>query len=514
MIKYKSTRGENSLYNFSEAILKGIANDGGLFVPAIIPKFTLKQIKSLINKSFQERALFVFDLFKTGFSNKILRQIIKKAYFNNFDHPKIAPLIKLKNNQYILELWHGPTLAFKDMALQIIPLLFSEALKVNNNQKQIKKNLKLPKYLILTATSGDTGKAALEGYKNLKNIFIIIFYPKKGISKIQELQMITQEGNNVGVYGVYGNFDDVQEAVKKVFNDKKFNKEILEKKNIILSSANSINWGRLLPQIIYHISGYLDLLEKKIIKLGDEIDVAVPSGNFGNILAAFYAKKMGLPINRLICASNENNILSEFFNTGIYDVRKKILIKTPSPSMDIIVASNIERLLFEITQNSKKVSLWMKQLRVKKKFKVDKITKKILSQLFFADWASNKECLKTIKKTFNETGYLMDPHTAVAQTVVEKYCHKDKTSKNIPIIICSTAHWAKFAKDVYKALLGDQFNDSKFKTEFEILEKISNTFNLSIPKNIKELETKIIRHKEKCRPNLENIKNVIRTYLK
>lgn len=499
MIKYKSTRGEFS-YNFSDVLLRGIANNNGLFVPVHIPKFTLKQLKPLINKSFQERALFVFGLFKTGFSNKILKEIIKNAYCN-FDHSKIAPVLKLKDNQYILELWHGPSSAFKDMALQIMPLLFSEALKINN-QKLIRKGKKPFTYLILVATSGDTGKAALVGYKDLKNIRIMVFYPKKGVSLLQELQMVTQEGNNVDVYGVDGNFDDVQRLVKEVFNDRKFN-DFLQKKNIVLSSANSINWGRLLPQTIYHISSYLDLVNKRIIKIGDKIDIAVPTGNFGNILAAFYAKKMGLPIRRLICASNANNVLTEFLRTGIYDVRKRVLLKTPSPAMDIIIASNIERLLFEITRDSEKVSLWMEQLKTKKIFSVDKNTKETLSELFFADWVSNEECLITINQIFNKTGYLMDPHTAVAQTVVEK--HSKKSKKSIPIIICSTAHWAKFVKDVFRALFQNQIENS----EFEILKKISDIFNVSIPNDIMELKTKTIRHKITFKPNLKNIKNAI-----
>ncbi len=509
MIKYKDTRGGNRLYSFSEVVLKGIADNGGLFVPAKIPKISFGQLKLLKDKSYQERAFFIFNLFRTDFPRKLLKKIIKKAYSNNFDHPKIVPLIKLQDKQYILELWHGPTSAFKDMALQIMPLLFSEALRIKN-QKLIKDNQKPLKYLILVATSGDTGKAALEGYKNLKNIFIIVFYPKKGVSRLQELQMVTQEGNNLGVYGVEGNFDDVQKMVKEIFNDKEFNQKLLKKRTVI-SSANSINWARLFPQIIYHLGGYLDLLKEKVIKPGDKIDIVVPSGNFGNMLAAFYAKKMGLPIRRLICASNANNILSEFLKTGIYDVRNRILVKTPSPSMDIIIAGNIERLLLEITKNSKKVAGWMEQLKSEKRFKVDKTTKKALSKLFFADWVSNEKCLMTIKKTFIKTGYLMDPHTTVAQAVVERYGRGK--SKSIPIIICSTAHWAKFAKNVYKALSGNKFNSRGLKNEFKIIEKIQNTFSVSIPNNIKELKTKVIIHKKKCTSNLKNIKSAIQSCL-
>jgi len=514
MILYKSTRGEDKLYSFSAVILKGIAEDGGLFVPKKIRQFSLDQLKLLVNKSYQERALFILDLFQTDFPRSLLKKIIYEVYSNNFSHPKIAPLKKLRNNLYILELWHGPTSAFKDIALQLMPKFFCEALQWEN-QIRIKKG-KLPlQYLILVATSGDTGKAALEGYKNLEGISIIVVYPDKGVSGLQELHMTTQVGKNLAVYGMEGNFDDVQGIIKEIFNDQKFNKMLLEKGNIILSSANSINWGRLMPQIVYHVSSYLELADQKVIDIGEEIDIAVPTGNFGNILAAFYARKMGLPVRKLICASNQNNMLSEFLQTGIYDVNKRILTKTPSPSMDIIIAANIERLVYEITRDSEKVSQWMRQLKDKNKFTVDEKTKLFLQKTFYADWVSNDKCLTMIKKTYKETGCLIDPHTAVAQAVVNRY--RQKKQENTPIVICSTAHWAKFAKDVYKALAGLNYNDFRLNRfdEFEILSKMSNLVpKASIPQSILELKNRKVRHFGKCRADKKEVEKIISSVMK
>lgn len=498
MILYKSTRGFKKLYSFSEAILKGIAPGGGLFVPDTIPKISLDKLKGLMGKSYQELCLEIFDLFQTDLSFDLLKTIIEKSYSSNFDNSQISPLIRLKENQYILELWHGPTSAFKDMALQIMPYFFAEAAKKSSQ-----------KYLILVATSGDTGKAALEGYKDKDGISIIVFYPYKGVSKLQEIQMTTQEGKNLEVYGVQGNFDDVQRCVKEVFNDKEFNIQLLKKHNTVLSSANSINWGRLLPQIVYHISSYLNLIEKGVIESGDKIDIAVPTGNFGNILAAFYAKKMGLPVRKLICASNENNVLTRFLQTGIYDISNRSLIKTPSPSMDIIVASNLERLLYEITHDQVLINKWMKQLKDEKKFVVDNQTKNQLQQIFSADWVSNDECIKTIKKVYGETGYLMDPHSAVAQAVADRY--QSKYRSDVPVVICSTAHWSKFPKEVYKALNGF----TKWGDEFSIIQKIKDMGpKIHVPKNILDLQKKKILHKKKISATKYEIeKEIMLTFL-
>jgi len=503
MILYQSTRGGSKRFEFSEVIIKGIADDGGLFVPDKIPQIRLDDLKFLLQTTYQEKALFVFNLFETGFNKGLLKKFINKAYSSNFDHPQITPLVHLQDNQYVLELWHGPTSAFKDMALQFMPLLFTQAVKLDN-QKRKKKRQKPLKYLILVATSGDTGKAALEGYKDKDGISIMVYYPSGGISKLQELSMITQEGNNIAVFDMAGNFDDIQRSVKETFNDREFNQLLKNKYDVILSSANSINWGRLPPQIVYQLSSYLELVNQKIIKIGDVIDIAIPTGNFGNILAAFYAKKMGLPIRKLICASNANNVLTEALHTGIYDVSKRKLFKTPSPAIDIIIASNFERLLYELTKDSRKISLWMKQLERERRFVIDVNTLKIIKNEFYADWVSNEDCLKTIKKVFDDTGYLLDPHTAVAQAVVSRY--RKKYPSDIPIIISSTAHWAKFPKDVYRALTGIFSDDD----EFKIIDKIRQLIpTATIPERIGELRRKKIRHTGKCNIGKDEIERII-----
>lgn len=499
MIYYKSTRGDKKQYTFSEAILKGIAPDGGLFVPTRIPKLSLQDLKSLVGKSYQEVCSYIINLFETDFDGELLKKIINKSYSSNFDNPQIAPLVHLKDNQYVLELWHGPTSAFKDMALSLTTYLFEESLRKEKTER---------KYLVVVATSGDTGKAALEAYRDKNQVSIIVFYPHNGVSKLQELSMTTQEGQNVSVYGMSGNFDDVQKSVKETLNDKVFNEKLLKEKNIVLSSANSINWGRLFPQIVYHVASYLNLVSKKVIKLGDKIDIAVPTGNFGNILSGYYAKMMGLPIRKLICATNENNVYTQFLQIGEYDIVTRKLIKTPSPAMNILIGSNLERLLYALTNNSAKVRSWMEKLSEEKYFKVDDDVLKKLKDHFFADWVSNGDCLKTIKKTYDETGYLMDPHTAVAQTVSDRY--KKRYGSDVPVVICSTAHWAKFPKDVYHALTGKSSEED----EFEILEKITQSVaGAKIPQNIKELQNKKIRHTGKCVTGKEAVEEIILRYL-
>lgn len=507
MICYKSTRGDKKLFTFSEVILKGIASDGGLFVPNRIPKLNLNNLKLLVGKSYRELCLFIMNLFETDFPQDLLQKMIAEAYSDNFDNPQIAPLIHLKDNQYILELWHGPTSAFKDMALQLMPHFFTEALKRDNERKKKKKEKQLH-YLILVATSGDTGKAALEGYKNKEGTSIIVFYPFGGISKLQMLSMTTQEGSNVEVIGMNGNFDDAQRNVKDAFNDKKFNEILLKDYDAVLSSANSINWGRLLPQIVYYLSNYLELVKKKVIKIGDEIDIAVPTGNFGNIMAAFYAKEMGLPIRKLICASNENNVLTDCLRTGIYSIKKRKLTKTPSPSMDILIASNFERLLFEITKSSEKIIKWMGDLKEKGKLTVDKKTFDFFQKYFYADWVSNDECLKSIKRVYDETKYLIDPHTAVAQEVSKRY--KRKYPDAVPVVICATAHWAKFPKDVYRALNGSKTDGD----EFSIIKTIKGMNpKIQVPQNILDLKNKKILYKVKINATKIEVEKVISQYL-
>lgn len=381
MIHYFSTRGEKKLYTFSEAILKGIAGDGGLLVPEEMPFLPIGQLQRLVGSSYQEIASFLFKLFELDFSAETVMSLVDRAYGKQFAVAEIAPVRKLQGNQYLLELWHGPTLAFKDMALQIMPLFFAEAVRLQN-EKRARAGGSPLSYLILVATSGDTGKAALEGYRDIDGVSIVVFYPAGGVSKLQELQMVTQEGKNVLVCALEGDFDAAQRCVKDVFGDEAFNKELLERQ-VVLSSANSINWGRLLPQIVYHVSGYLELVRSGAISMGDQIDVCVPTGNFGNLLAGFYAKQMGLPLRRFVCASNENHVLSEFLQTGVYDLTKRELVPTPSPSMDILVASNVERLLYAITKDSVRVRKWMRDLQTKGRFVVDEETKRVLQEEFF-----------------------------------------------------------------------------------------------------------------------------------
>lgn len=503
MILYKSTRGKDKkLYSFLDAMLKGIAQDGGLLVPERIPHVSSEQLKTLKQTSYQKKAIFVLKQFQTDLSEHALKKIVDTAYAGNFDNPSIVPVVHLKENQYMLELWHGPTLSFKDIALQIMPLLFLEALKKNRTPLR---------YLILVATSGDTGKAALVGYKDRDNISIMVIYPHNHVSKLQELQMTTQEGSNVAIYAMHGDFDAVQRVVKDIFNDKVFNQKLLDNYQTVLSSANSINWGRLLPQIVYYVSSYIDLVDRKVIQWGNRIDIVVPTGNFGNILAGFYAKNMGVPIQKLICASNANNVATSFLQTGVYDITKRKLIKTPSPSMDILIASNIERLLFMITNDAKKVSGWMKNLREKKKFIVDTKTKELLQDEFYADWASNEESLLNIKRVFQQTRYLMDPHTSVAQTIAQGY--SQKMGVGVPLVICSTAHWSKFAKDVYQALVPTK--SGTLADDFDMLGSVVKLApSVTIPKVIKELKNKKIIYKKRCKADKEDLKDAIVDFVK
>ncbi len=537
MITYKSTRGKDEKnYTFSEAILKGLAADGGLLVPTEIPIVSLKAVQEMVDKTYQERAVCILNMFKPDLTLETTKRLVYEAYGENFDISAIAPLVPLKDNQYMLELWHGPTAAFKDMALQLMPLFFAEAVKKENEKRKAKSDKQLS-YLILIATSGDTGKAALEGYKNKEAISIVVLYPNNRVSKLQELQMATQAGNNVNVFALEGDFDAVQTTVKDIFNDKEFNEKLLIDADTVLSSANSINWGRLLPQIIYYFSAYMDLIRQKAIRIGEEIDTVVPTGNFGNLLAAFYAKKMGLPIRKLVCASNTNNVLTDFLQTGIYDISSRNLIQTPSPSMDILIASNIERLLYLLTDNNELVSSWMNDLQTKRRFVVDDKTRLLLGETFAADWVSNEESLETIKNIFDQTGYLMDTHTAVAQRVGERYmannndvnsilpnvegersqistedfspAMRSRNDKNVPLLICSTAHWSKFVKDIYPL-----FSDKPVADEFAMLEEVANQTNQSIPENIRRLKQKPIRFNEICAANKEKIESKLIDFLK
>jgi threonine synthase len=438
---YADTRGlSDQRPPFTEVIVKGIAPGGGLFVPTNLPSLSIDDIIALAEKPYWQRAADLFGLFGVDLPAPLVEELMQVAYGDNFDDARIAPVTEVVAGMHVLELWHGPTSAFKDMALQCMPVFFSEAVERMRDQGEAQHD-----YLILVATSGDTGKAALDGFADRPHTGIVVFYPSDGVSDIQRLQMITQRGGNVGVFGVRGNFDDCQNAVKAAFNDERFNAALHDEHGLKLSSANSINWGRLLPQIVYYVSAYADMVAEGGVKPGSPMDVCVPTGNFGNILGGYYAREIGVPIGRLLCASNENNVLADFIATGLYDISRRDFVTTPSPSMDILVSSNLERLLYHLA-GPEAVRSWMDELASEGRFRVDRDTYGRLRELFIGDWVDNDTSLKTIRRVFDEAQYLMDPHTAVAWEVAERLRGED------PVLIVSTAHWAKFGADVYRAL--------------------------------------------------------------
>lgn len=441
-ITYHDTRGlDTSHRTFSEALVKGIAPGGGLFVPEAIPRLELDEVLAFSEWPYHRRAAAVFSHFGVDMSADRIDALMKSAYGDQWDDERIAPVVEVRPDMHMLELWHGPTSAFKDMALQCMPLFFSESVDMLRTRGQAEND-----YLVLVATSGDTGKAALEGFADREHTGIVVFYPDGGVSDIQRKQMVTQHGENVGVFGVRGNFDDCQNAVKAAFADPDFNEWLRAEHGLELSSANSINWGRLLPQIAYYVSAYADMVAGGGVKPGEPMDICVPTGNFGNILGAYYAREMGVPIGRLICASNENRVLADFISTGVYDISERAFVTTPSPSMDILISSNLERLLYHLA-GPERVGEWMTSLAADGRFQVDRDTFASMRNLFTGDWVTNDEGLATIKRIFDETGYLMDPHTAVAWEVAERMRGED------PVLVVSTAHWAKFGADVLKALL-------------------------------------------------------------
>lgn len=492
-ILYNSTRGSNESFLASEAIVRGLSEDGGLFVPNKLPVLD-KSLDELKNMNYQELAYYIMKKFFTDFSEDELKQCINKAYDDKFDTKVIAPLNK-KGEVNFLELFHGPTIAFKDMALSILPYLLKTASKKLKVDKEI---------VILTATSGDTGKAALEGFANVEGTKIIVFYPVDGVSEIQKRQMVTQEGNNTYVVAIKGNFDDAQTGVKNIFNDTEFNKKIQEK-NYMFSSANSINIGRLVPQVVYYFYAYLSMCNSGEISVGESINVVVPTGNFGNILAAYYAKKMGLPINKLICASNENNVLFDFVNTGIYDKRRELKL-TNSPSMDILVSSNLERLLIALNEgNTSEIKSMMDDLNKNGIYEISAKMKEGLKD-FHGGFATQEETLNTIKEMFEGTKYLLDTHTAVAYSVYKKYVKE--TNDNTKSLIVSTASPFKFTRSVMSAISKeyDKFN------EFELLEKMSDLADITIPNGIKAIDKRPIMHNTVC--HKEEMKKEISSILK
>ena len=489
---YKSTRDAEKTVTASQAILKGLADDGGLFVPVSIPKLPVS-LGELKEMTYQETAYTVMKEVLTDFTEEELKSCIAKAYNSKFDTEEIAPLAKVED-AYYLELFHGATIAFKDMALSILPHLLTTSAKKNQVKNEI---------VILTATSGDTGKAALAGFADVEGTKIIVFYPKNGVSHVQELQMVTQKGDNTSVVAIHGNFDNAQSGVKAMFENKELEKELNEA-GYQFSSANSINIGRLVPQVVYYVYAYAKLLQNEEIAEDEEINVVVPTGNFGNILAAYYAKNMGIPIAKLICASNENKVLYDFFQTGTYD-RNREFVLTTSPSMDILISSNLERLIYKISgEDARKDTDLMTELKTKGSYAITGEMKANLAD-FAAGYATEEQVAKTIHDIYEDTGYVMDTHTAVAATVYKAYREDSKDDRKT--VIASTASPYKFAGSVMSAI------DPKYKgqDDFKLIEELQKVSGTEIPNAIKEIMNAEIRHNTECDVDQmeQTVKNIL-----
>ena len=482
-MNYTSTRDSSVKVAAAYTIATGISPDGGLYVPENIPELTYDELLAMTKAGYKERAVSVLGKYLTDFTEEELRECVDGAYTGKFGGEDIAPVVDIADNRFVLELWHGPTCAFKDMALQLLPHLLTRSVKKTCDGKEI---------VILVATSGDTGKAALEGFKNVPGTRIIVFYPVEGVSAIQKRQMVTQEGGNVGVCAINGNFDDAQTGVKKIFTNPEIAAE-LAKHNMAFSSANSINWGRLAPQIVYYISAYADLMNKGVIKnRGEKVNVVVPTGNFGNILAAYYAKKMGLPIGKLICASNSNNVLTDFIRTGVYDRNRKFYT-TISPSMDILISSNLERLIYDLSGcDSARVKGWMDSLAATGRYEVDEDVKAKISELFWAGCCDDACTQDTIKDVFVNEEYLSDTHTAVALNVYEQYA--SAFGRDVPTIIASTASPYKFAPAVLGAIAQDKVSED----EFDMLAALNSVSGMEIPSPLAGLKGKEVRFDRVC----------------
>lgn len=477
-MQYKSTRSDTEYVSASKTIINGISPGGGLYVPADIPEVSLKDIMRLADKSYIDKAKAILGLFLTDFTPEEIDYCVENAYKKGkFDSSYVVPVVNLSDNEYILELFKGPTCAFKDIALQLLPYLMTVSAEKKLTNKQL---------AILVATSGDTGKAALEGFKDVKGTKILVFYPLQGVSNMQKLQMATQEGENVAVAAIKGNFDDAQTGVKNIFTDSEMLGK-LNKKGFVFSSANSINWGRLVPQIVYYVSAYCDLLKNSKIKLGEKINIVVPTGNFGNILAAYYAKRMGIPVNKLICASNKNEVLTEFINTGVYNKNREFYT-TVSPSMDILISSNLERLIYHLSdEDCDLVNDLMKQLKENGEYTVNGLIKSKLSELFSAGCAGEEETLLTIADCFNKYGYLPDTHTAVGLKVYNDY--KKNTADNSVTIIAATASPYKFPSAVLSAINGE----IKDEDEFQMLSRLEEISKVAVPVQLTGLKDKPVR---------------------
>lgn len=491
-VLYNSTRSKGNPIKASQAILKGLSEDGGLFVPDHIPALD-KSLSELAGMNYKQVAYEVMKLFLTDFTGDELKNCIERAYDEKFDTESIAPLVEAEG-AYYLELFHGSTIAFKDMALSILPHLLITSAKKNQIENEI---------VILTATSGDTGKAALAGFADVEGTRIVVFYPKNGVSPIQEKQMITQKGKNTMVVGIHGNFDDAQTGVKKIFSDKELEKE-MDAKGFQFSSANSINIGRLVPQVCYYVYAYAKLMQEGKITEGEKINVVVPTGNFGNILAAFYAKNMGLPIAKLICASNENKVLYDFFRTGTYD-RNREFVLTSSPSMDILISSNLERLIYHIAGNdADRNSELMDSLSGVGKYEISGDMRKGLGD-FYGNYAGEAETAAEISRLYNNCGYVIDTHTAVASAVYQKYVNE--TGDDTKTVIASTASPFKFTRSVMNAI--DRKYDSM--GDFQLVDELSKLANVKVPNAIEEIRTAPVLHDRQC--DINEMKSVVRQFL-
>ncbi|MCD7947404.1 MAG: threonine synthase [Oscillospiraceae bacterium] len=477
---YVSTRDKKVRFEASEAIVQGLAPDGGLLTPETFPRLPPDALEKLGQMTYQARAVYVMGLYLDGFTQEELAEFALRAYGpDKFDAPAVAPVVVVDGSTHCLELWHGPTCAFKDMALQMLPHLLTASLAKTGEQKTA---------CILVATSGDTGKGALEGFRDVAQTRILVFYPKDGVSAIQELQMRTQEGENVGVCAVEGNFDDAQSGVKRLFSDETL-RETLCARGYFLSSANSINWGRVLPQIVYYISAYCDLVKAGKCRAGERVNVCVPTGNFGNILAAYYAKRMGLPLGKLICASNSNNVLTDFLKTGVYD-RNRAFYNTLSPSMDILISSNLERLLYTLTEeDDAAVRGYMDSLAASGKYEVDGAIKAKLADHFAAGFCDDGQTKRVIAQVWREKGYLIDPHTAVAFDVLAQY--RSETGDTTPALVVSTASPFKFCDSVLSAL-----GVTEFSAGTDILDQLTAETGVPAPAPLAGLKGKPVRFRQ------------------
>jgi threonine synthase len=492
-VEYVSTRDNSDRVSASCAILRGLALDGGLYVPTSIPKLS-RSLTELANMDYKQVAFEVMKLMLSDFTDDELKSCIDGAYDSKFDTEQIAPL-SYADGAYYLELYHGKTIAFKDMALSILPYLMTTAARKNNITNEI---------VILTATSGDTGKAALAGFADVPGTKIIVFFPKDGVSDIQKRQMVTQKGDNTFVVGINGNFDQAQTGVKKMFGDASLKAE-LDKAGYQFSSANSINIGRLVPQIVYYVYAYTRLVKEGKISAGDKINVTVPTGNFGNILACYYAKQMGLPVDRLICASNENKVLYDFFTTGTYDRNREFHL-TSSPSMDILISSNLERLIYRIADcDDGTDSELMRELREDGKYTITPAMKEKLSD-FYGNFADQKETEQEIRRVFEDTGYVLDPHTAVASAVYQKFL--SDTGDDKPVVIASTASPYKFTRTVMRSI----GHDDPDKSDIELTDDLSAVSGVKVPEAIEEIKTAPVRHKTTC--EVDEMPSVVKGFLK